>query len=162
MSFSEVDPDNIQEVTEDQLKVEDKAEFDERVEAYKRLCLSLFSLTKSGAIKKAPLPGPQHVTFTSDPGKLQEMMDEAVRRTFINQSTVLDNTIQNTLLKTLKEGLEQGYVGPAYFQPTQSNVKISEVMSAPQPISNQDAEASPSEQILLYQWFKRHSQVTRM
>ena len=75
------------------------------MEHYKKLCLSSFSRTKSGVVKKTPLPGPQHVTFTSDPGKLQEMVDEAMHRTLINQSELLENTIQNSLIKTLKEGL---------------------------------------------------------
>jgi len=38
---SDVDLDNIQEVTEDQLKAEDKAELDQRMKEYKKLCLLL-------------------------------------------------------------------------------------------------------------------------
>ena len=67
--FSE---DNIQEVTEDQLKSEDKAEFDRYMEEYKKLCLSSYGCTKNGAIKKASLPRPRNVTIHTDSGKLQE------------------------------------------------------------------------------------------
>jgi hypothetical protein len=44
-------------------------------------------------------------------------MNKVMHQTMINQSTTLVNTIQNCLTEMLEKGIEEGYVGPAYFQP---------------------------------------------
>jgi len=47
---------------------------------------------------------PQHITFEANPGKLQGMVDNAINRALINQSSVLSNTIFNAVARTFKEG----------------------------------------------------------
>jgi hypothetical protein len=60
---------------------------------YEELCLASYGQTKSGVIKKTPLPGPQHIIFSVDPQGLQDMMNKATHQTMINQSTGLTNTL---------------------------------------------------------------------
>jgi hypothetical protein len=117
MKNTEVALSNVQLVIGDQLKDADKAEFEADMKRYEELCLASYGQTKSGVYKKNPLPTPQHVTFSVDPQGLQDMMNKAMHQTVIDQSTVLANTIQNCLTEMLKKGIEDGYVGPAYFQP---------------------------------------------
>ena len=69
------------------------------------------------------LPMPRQITFEANPGKLQEMVDSAINRALINQSSVLSNTIFNVVARTFKEGeVPLSYVGPAYHQPRSSLV----------------------------------------
>jgi hypothetical protein len=67
--------------------------------------------------RKNPLLVPRHITFSADAQGLQDMMNKAMHQTMIDQSKVFANTIQNCLTETLKKGTEEGYVGPACFQP---------------------------------------------
>ena len=55
-------------------------------------------------IQKDALPAPRQVTFESNPGKLQEMVDSAINRALINQAGVLSNTIFIAVARTFKEG----------------------------------------------------------
>jgi hypothetical protein len=89
------------------------------IEEYRQLCLKSFSLNKSGqVIQKQDLPLPRQVTFDSNPGKLQEMVNSAVNHALINHSNVLSNTIHNAVIRTFKEGqASPRYVGPAHHQP---------------------------------------------
>jgi len=58
---------------------------------------------------------PQQITFKSNPGKFQDMVDIAINRALINQASVLSNTVFNAVARTFKEGqLPPNYVGPAY------------------------------------------------
>ena len=69
-------------------------------------------------IQKEALSMPRQITFEANPGKLQEMVDNAINRALINQSSVLSNTVFNAVAKTFKEGqIPPSYVGLAYHQP---------------------------------------------
>ena len=95
MFNSKIDAGNIIAVSED-LKKEQRQAMEKAVEEYRQLCLKSFSLNKSGqVIQKQDLPLPQQVTFDSNPGKLQEMVNSAVNHALINHSNVLSNTIHN-------------------------------------------------------------------
>jgi hypothetical protein len=86
---------------------------------YEELCLVSYGQTKSGVSRRILfLDLDMHITFLADPRSLQDMMNEAMHQTMINQPGVFTKTIQNCLTKTLKEGKEEGYVGPN-FQPDQ-------------------------------------------
>jgi len=63
------------------------------------------------------LPAPRQITFEANPGKLQDMVDNAINLALINQAGVLSNTVLNVVARTFKEGqLPPNYVGPAYHQ----------------------------------------------
>jgi len=69
-------------------------------------------------IQKEALPAPRQITFEANLGKLQDMVDNAINHTLINQAGVLSNTVFNAVARTFKEGqLPPNYVGPAYHQP---------------------------------------------
>jgi hypothetical protein len=51
----EIDPENVQAITKDQLKDTDKAEFEAHIKHYEELCLASYNETKSGIFKKNPL-----------------------------------------------------------------------------------------------------------
>jgi DNA polymerase I-like protein with 3'-5' exonuclease and polymerase domains len=89
----EVDPENVQPITKDQLKDLDKAELEAYMKHYEELCLASYGQTKSGVFKKNPLPTPKQVTFSADPEGLQDMMTKAMHQTMIDQSKVFANTI---------------------------------------------------------------------
>ena len=58
---------------------------------------------------------PEGSIAEANPGKLQEMVDSAINRALINQSSVLSNTVVNAVARTFKEGkVPPSYVGPAY------------------------------------------------
>jgi len=74
-------------------------------------------------IQKEALPAPRQITFEANPGKLQDMVDNAINRALINQASVLSNTVFNAVVRTFKEGqVPPNYVGPAYHQPGSSLV----------------------------------------
>jgi len=74
------------------------------MEDYKQLCLISFSINRSGeVIQKKALPMPWQITFEANPGKLQEMVDSAINRALINQSSVLSNIVFNGVARTFKE-----------------------------------------------------------
>jgi len=89
------------------------------MEEYKQLCLKSFSVNRSGeVIQKEALPMPRQITFEANPGKLKDMVDTAINRALINQSSVLSNTVFNDVARTFKEGqIPPSYMGPAYHQP---------------------------------------------
>jgi hypothetical protein len=64
---SEIDPDNVQAITRDQLKDTDKAEFEGHMRHCEELCLSSYGQTNNGIFKKSPLPTPKQATFSVDP-----------------------------------------------------------------------------------------------
>jgi len=105
MLTSELDADNVIDMTEVDLREEQKQTLEKAMEEYKQLCLKSFSLNRSGeVIQKQDLPLPRQVTFDPNPGKLQEMVNSAINHALINHSNVLSNTIYNAVIRTLKEG----------------------------------------------------------
>jgi len=96
------------------LRDEQKQAIAKAMEDYKQQCLKSFSINRSGeVIQKEALPVPRQVTFEANPGKLQDMVDNAINRALINQVGVLSNTIFNAVARTFKEGqLPPNYVGP--------------------------------------------------
>jgi len=105
-------------VTEANLKDEQKQAIAKAMEDYKQQCLRSFSINRSGkVIQKEALPMPRQVTFDANPGKLQEMVDNAINRALINQAGVLSNTVFNAVARTFKEGqLPPNYMGPSHHQ----------------------------------------------
>ena len=55
-------------------------------------------------IQKEALLMPRQITFEANPGKLQEMVDNAINHALINQSSVLSNIVFNDVARTFKEG----------------------------------------------------------
>jgi hypothetical protein len=92
---SEVDPENVQPITKDQLKDSDTDELEVYMKHYEELCLASYGQTKSGVFKKNPLSTPKQVSFSADLEGLQDMMTKAMHQTMIDQSKVFTNTIQN-------------------------------------------------------------------
>ena len=120
MSTTEFDQENVIPVTEANLKDEQKQAIAKAMEDYKQQCLRSFSINRSGeVIQKEALPAPRQVTFeANNPGKLQDMVDNAINRALISQAGVLSNTVFNAVARTFKEGqLPPNYVGPVYHQP---------------------------------------------
>jgi len=113
------------------------------MEDYKQLCLKSFSINRSGeVIQKEALPMARQITFEVNPGKLQEMVDSAINRALINQSSVLSNTVFNVVSRTFKEGqVPPSYVGPAYHQPGASSVTAP---SATSTVSGMKVTSPPS------------------
>jgi len=80
--------------------------------------------------------------FEANPGKLQDMVDNAINPVLINQSTVLSNTIFNAVDRTFKEGQTPPlYMGPAYHQLGLSSVTTP---SAPLAVVGTKATSPPS------------------
>jgi len=119
MSTTEFDLENVIPVTEASLNDEQKQAIAKAMEDYKQQCLKAFSINRSGeVIQKEALPAPRQVTFETNPGKLQDMVDNAINLALINQAYVLSNTVFNVVARTFKEGqLAPNYVGPVYHQP---------------------------------------------
>ena len=81
--------------------------------------------------QKEALSMPRQVTFDANPGKLQDMVDNAINRALINQAGVLSNTVFNAMARTFKEGqLPPNYVGPVYHQPGSPVVTAPSVTTA--------------------------------
>ena len=118
MSTSEFDQENVNPVTEANLKDEQKQAIAKAMDYYKQQCLRSFNMNRSGeVIQKDALPAPRQVTFEANPSKLQEMVDSAVNRALINQADVVSNTVLNVVARTFKEGqLPPDYVGPSHHQ----------------------------------------------
>ena len=68
-----------------------------------------FGRTRDGAVKKAPLPRPQQIIVQADPGRLQDMMTEAMHKSLIDQASVFNNTIQNCVKEVLREEIMSGF-----------------------------------------------------
>ena len=135
--------ENIIAVTEANLRDEQKQAMKKAMEEYKQLCLKSFSVNRSGeVIQKEALSMPRQITFEANPGKWQEMVDSAINRTLINQSSVLSNTIFNAVARTFKEGqVPPSYMGPAYHQPGSSLVTAP---SAPPAVVGTKVTSPPS------------------
>ena len=112
------------------------------MEEYKQLCLKSFSVNRSReVIQKQELPIPRYVTFDLNPGKLQDMVHNAINRALINHSNVLFNTIYNAMARTFKEGqIPPLYAGLAYHRLGLSSVTA----SAPPAVAGIEATSPPS------------------
>jgi len=67
------------------------------------------------------------------------MVDNAINRALINQSSVLSNTVYNVVARTFKEGQTPPlYAGPAYHQPGLASV------TAPSAVAGTEATSPPS------------------
>jgi len=154
MSNTDFDADNIIAVTEANLRDEQKQAMAKAMEEYKQLCLKSFSLNRSGeVIQKESLPMPWQITFEANPSKLQEMVDNAINRALINQSSVLSNTVFSVVARTFKEGqIPPSYVGPSYHQPGSSSVTApsatpavvgTEVTSPPSTLGITNGQSTP-------------------
>jgi len=143
MSNTDFDLENVIPVTEANLRDEQKQAIAKAMEDYKHQCLKSFSINRSGeVIQKEALPTPRQVTFEANPGKLQDMVDNAINRALINQAGVLSNTVFNAMARTFKEGrLPPNYVGPAYHQPGSSLVTAPSATTA---VAGTEATSPPS------------------
>jgi hypothetical protein len=128
----EIDSRNIIVISEEDLKEDKKQAMEKAIEDYRQLYLKSFSLSRSGeVIQKQDLLLPRQVTFDSNPGKLQEMVNSAVNHALINHSNVLSDIVHNIVVQTFKEGqVHQHYVGPAYHQPEPASVNAPSAPSA--------------------------------
>ena len=98
MANIEFDLENVIPVTEANLKDEQRQAIAKAMEDYKQQYLKSFSINRSGeVIQKEALPVPRQVTFEANPGKLQDMVDNAINRALINQAGVLSNTVFNVV-----------------------------------------------------------------
>jgi len=143
MSNTNFDLENVIPVTEANLRDEQKQAMAKAMEDYKQLCLKSFSINRSGeVIQKEALPMPRQITYEANPGKLQEMVDNAINRDLINQSSVLSNTVFNAMARTFKEAqVPPSYVGPAYHPPGSSLVTAPSATTA---ITGIEATSPPS------------------
>jgi len=72
---AEISEDNIIEITEADLKDNQKEEHARHMLEYRKTCLQSFSRTGSGeTVKKAPLPIPNQITVAEDSGKMSDMI----------------------------------------------------------------------------------------
>jgi len=143
MATADLDTENVITVIEADLMDEQKQAMQRAMEEYKQLCLKSFSVNRSGeVIQKQELPMPRQVAFDPNPGKLQDMVNNAINRALINHSNVLSNTVYNIVARTFKEGQTPPlYVGPAYHQLGLSSVTAP---SAPPAIAGTEATSYPS------------------
>jgi len=143
MSTTELDTDNVIAVTKADLRDEQKQAMARAMEEYKQLCLKSFSINRSGeVIQKQELSMPRQITFEANPSKLQDMVDNAINRALINQSSVLSNIVFNAATRTFKEGQTPPlYMGPTYHQPGLSSVTAP---SAPPVVAGTEDTSPPS------------------
>ena len=76
---SAVNEENYVPVPEDTLKEDQRKEYEERVENFKRECLTSYSVTKSGdVVKKFSLPSFQLLTEAQHENKIMDAVGQAV------------------------------------------------------------------------------------
>ena len=102
---SAVNEENQIHVPEDKLKEEQRKEYEELVEGFKRECLKSYSVNRSGeVIKKFNLPSFQPLTEAQCESKMMDAVGQAVAQAFIKSATVMGNTAHNAVVKTFAEG----------------------------------------------------------
>ena len=85
---SEINEDNNVPVAEDQIKEDQKQEYLELVEKFKRECLKSYSVTRSGnVIKKFNLPSFQPLTEAQWDNKMIDAVSQAVAQAFVKSTT---------------------------------------------------------------------------
>ena len=133
----QVSEENQIPVPKDKLKEEQKKEYEELVEKFKRECLKSYSINKSGEVfKKFDLPTFQPLTEAQHENKMMDAVGQAVAQAFIKIATVMGNTVHNAVVKTFAEGTFPGCMGPCYIQPDQMQyipweVSMAAALSAP-------------------------------
>jgi len=111
MSTTAFDIENIIAVTEANLRDEQKQAMARAMEEYKQLCLKSFSVNRSGeVIQKQDLSMPRQITFEANPGKLQDMVDNAINHALINQSSVLSILFSTLWLELSKKDRHHHYM----------------------------------------------------
>ena len=134
---SVVNEENQISVPEDNLKEEQKKEYEELVEKFKRECLKSYSIARSGkVIKKFDFPSFQPLTEVQRENKMMDAVGQAVAHAFIKCATVMGNTVHNALVMTFAEGTFQGCMDPYYIQLDQMQyvsleVSMAAALSAP-------------------------------
>ena len=113
---SAVSEENRIPVPEDKLKEEQKKEYEELVEKFKRKYLKSYSVNRSGeVIKKFNLSSFQPLTEAQHENKMMDTVGQAVAQAFIKSATVMGNTVHNAVVKTSAEGTFPGCMGPCYI-----------------------------------------------
>ena len=98
---STVSEENRIHVPEDKLKEEQKKEFEELVEKFKRECLKSYSINRSGeVIKKFNLPSFQPLTEAQYESKMIDAVGQAVAQAFIKSAIVMGNMVHKAVVKT--------------------------------------------------------------
>jgi len=154
MSNTDFYLENVIPVTEANLRDEQKQAMEKAMEEYKQQCLKSFSINRSGeVIQTEALPALRKITFEANPGKHQDMVDNAIDHALINQAGVLSNTVFNVVARTFKEvQLPPNYVGPGYHYPGSSLVTApsattavagTEVTSPPSTLGITNAQSTP-------------------
>lgn len=115
------DPEDIIEVTLEDLNEEQRKLVEDSRDAFTKLYLHSFSKTRGKVIQQNQLPTPS-ITITSTIDGLaessgvrsfQEMVDTAVHHVLINQSGVLVNPLTN-LIRQVAGGTPEQQTGPTY------------------------------------------------
>ena len=97
----EVNEENYVPVPKYKLKEDQKQEYLELVEKFKRECLKSYSVTRSGdVIKKFNLPSFHPLTEAQRDKKMIDAVSQAVAQAFVKSATVMGNTVHNTVVKT--------------------------------------------------------------
>ena len=110
---SEVNEGNYVPVDDDKLKEDQKQEYLELVERFKRECFKSYCVTRSGdVIKKFNLTSFQPLTETQRENKMMDAVGQAVAQAFVKSATVMGNTVHNAVIKTFAEGTFPGCMGP--------------------------------------------------
>ena len=113
---SAVSEENQIPVPEDKLKKEQKKEYEELVEKFKRECFKSYSVNRSGeVINKFNLPSFQSLTEAQHESKMIDAVGQAVVQAFIKSATVMSNTVHNAVVKSFVEGMFPGCMGPCYI-----------------------------------------------
>ena len=113
---SEVSEDNYIPVDENKLKEDQKQEYQDLVERFKRECLKSYNVTRSGdVIKKFNLPSFQPLTEAQHDNKMIDAVSQAVAQAFVKSAAVMGNTVHNAVIKTFAEGTFPGCMGPCYI-----------------------------------------------
>ena len=111
-----VSEENQISVPEDKLKEEQKKEFEDLVEKFKRECLKSYNINRSGeVIKKLNLPSFQPLTEAQRESKMIDAVGQPVAQAFIKSATVMDNTVHNAVVKTFAEGTLPGVHGSLLY-----------------------------------------------
>ena len=98
---SAVSEENHIHVPEDKLKEEQKKEYEELVERFKRECLKSYNINRSGkVIKKFDPPSFQSLTEAQHESKMIDAVGQTVAQVFIKSATVMGNTVHNAVVKT--------------------------------------------------------------
>jgi len=130
---NEICNDSIINVTEEHINDVQKQQVAQAVDGFKAACLLSFSFVgrQGKVIQKGALPSPHPITITQDPMKFQELFDQAMHHTLINQSKVMTNSVQNAIYQMINSQLTPGYKGSAYSQLESSAAAATRATTSP-------------------------------